>query len=78
MPDGWELIKVLWKHMLAIWEMCYCAAREKFHIVYLIELHFSKIEKMMGKSEEYNMAEYQDKFIGKSEIYDNGGSEVWR
>ena len=28
--------------------------------------------------EEHNMTEYRDKFVGKSKIYNNGGSEVWR
>ena len=28
--------------------------------------------------EEHNMTEYQNKFIEKSKIYNNGGSEVWR
>ncbi|MBA7560548.1 hypothetical protein ES708_02174 [subsurface metagenome] len=27
---------------------------------------------------EYNIAEYRNKFIGKSKLYDNGGSEIWR
>ena len=28
--------------------------------------------------EEHNITEYQDKFIGKSKVYNNGGSEIWR
>jgi uncharacterized membrane protein len=28
--------------------------------------------------EEHDIAEYQDKFVGKNKIYNNGGSEVWR
>jgi uncharacterized membrane protein len=27
---------------------------------------------------EHNMTEYQDKFVDKNRIYNNGGSEVWR
>ena len=27
---------------------------------------------------EHNIAEYQDKFVGTSKIYNNGGSEIWR
>ena len=29
------------------------------------------------QNEEHNIAEYQDKFVEKSKIYNNGGSEVW-
>jgi uncharacterized membrane protein len=28
--------------------------------------------------EEHDITEYQDKFVGKSEIYNNGGSEIWK
>jgi uncharacterized membrane protein len=31
-----------------------------------------------AQKKEQNMTEYQDKFDGKSEIYNNGGSEIWR
>ena len=31
-----------------------------------------------SQSEEHNITEYQDKFIEKSKIYDNDGSQVWR
>jgi uncharacterized membrane protein len=30
------------------------------------------------QNEEHNITEYQDKFVEKNRIYDNGGSEVWR
>ena len=30
------------------------------------------------QNEEHNIAEYQDKFEGKSKVYNCGGSEVWR
>ena len=34
--------------------------------------------KILGSQKgERNMTEYQDKFVGKGKIYDNGGSEVW-
>ena len=28
--------------------------------------------------EEQNITEYQDKFVGKKKIYNNGGSEIWK
>ena len=31
-----------------------------------------------AQKEEQNMTEYQDKFVGKGKIYDNGGSEVYK
>ena len=34
--------------------------------------------KVLTLQESREMAEYQDKFTGKSKIYSNGGSEVWR
>ena len=34
--------------------------------------------KILDKGEEHNMTEYQDKFVGKNKIYNNGGSEVWK
>jgi uncharacterized membrane protein len=27
---------------------------------------------------KHNITEYQDKFVGKNKVYNNGGSEVWR
>ena len=30
------------------------------------------------QSEAHNITEYSDKFTGKSEIYNNGGSEIWK
>lgn len=33
--------------------------------------------KLAEKDELYNMSEFSDAFIGKSKIYNNGGSEIW-
>ena len=30
------------------------------------------------QEEEHNLAEYQGKLVGKSKVYSNGGSEIWR
>ena len=36
-------------------------------------------DKIIGpQKEEHNMSKYQDKFIGKNKVYNNGGSEIWR
>jgi len=34
--------------------------------------------KVLDKYGSYDIAEYQDKFMGKNKIYSNGGTEVWR
>ena len=36
-------------------------------------------EKLLDmQNEEHNITEYQDKFVGKNKIYDNGGSEIYK
>ena len=34
--------------------------------------------KLVDRHEEHNITEYQNKFVDKNRIYNNGGSEVWR
>ena len=34
--------------------------------------------KLVEKNEWYNMSEFSDAFIGKSQIYNNNGSEIWK
>jgi uncharacterized membrane protein len=46
---------------------------------YIYLRYYNVVEgKLSSRYEEHNMTEYQDKFVGKSKVYNCGGSEIWR
>jgi uncharacterized membrane protein len=46
---------------------------------YIYLRYYNVVEgKLRRGYEEYNITEYQDKFVGKGKIYNNGGAEIWK
>jgi uncharacterized membrane protein len=73
-PDGYEIM-VRWYNPYSLPEK-----DKKIESGYIYLRYFNVVDgKLLGIGfNVYDIAENQDKFVGKSKIYNNGGSEIYK